>query len=183
VHVLRKGNGVLVREACSAEERAHRRAKLAAIILRLGEVVPEAKLTDDVKMRRSDVTWDIGENEQLSSGTVDRLAAEIQRGGARTTRSSVHIHATFDTDDKASGAMQFLAEVFAEDVGRAVHRYAFIGDSGNDASCFSAFHTTFGVANVRSALRRLSVPPRFVASLPMGAGFAEVAAKLLALHR
>jgi hypothetical protein len=36
------------------------------------------------------------------------------------------------------------------------------------------------VANVRASLGRLSLPPRFVASAPMGEGFAEIAAVLLA---
>ena len=61
-------------------------------------------------------------------------------------------------------------------------RYAFVGDSGNDAACFAAFRTTFGVANVRASLGRLSVTPRYVASRAMGEGFAEIAAAILA-HR
>jgi hydroxymethylpyrimidine pyrophosphatase-like HAD family hydrolase len=105
------------------------------------------------------------------------------RAGARTTRSSVHIHATFDADDKASGAVRFLADVFGEDPGRAVNRYAFVGDSGNDAACFAAFRTSFGVANVDKALARLVVPPRFVTSAPMGEGFAELAEKWLELRQ
>lgn len=182
VHVLRDRSGVLVREACPPEERAERRARLGDLVARVAEVVPEAKLTDDVTMRRSDVTWDIGEKERLPPDRVQSIADQILRAGARTSRSSVHIHATFDVDDKASGAVGFLALAFGEDAGRALHRYAFIGDSGNDAPCFSAFQMTFGVANVTSALSRLAVPPRFVAGLPMGAGFAEVARALLALR-
>lgn len=183
VHVLREGNGVLVREACSKEERTRRRAKLRKLVDRISDVVPEAKLTDDVTARRSDVTWDIGEKERLPAARVDRMATEILRAGARTTRSSIHLHATFDVDDKASGAIAFLVTAFGEDAGRALHRYAFVGDSGNDAACFGAFQVTFGVANVESALEHLVVPPRFVASLPMGDGFSEVVATLLALRR
>ena len=55
-------------------------------------------------------------------------------------------------------------------------RFAFAGDSGNDAACFAAFRTTFGVANVRASLARLSVTPRYVATRTMGEGFAEIAA-------
>ena len=58
-------------------------------------------------------------------------------------------------------------------------RYAFAGDSGNDAACFAAFRTTFGVANVRASLGRLSVTPRYVATREMGEGFAEIAAAIL----
>ena len=65
------------------------------------------------------------------------------------------------------------------DEGAAVARFAFAGDSGNDAPCFAAMHTTFGVANVRASLPHLRVPPRYVASLPMGAGFAEIVSEVL----
>jgi HAD superfamily hydrolase (TIGR01484 family) len=182
VHVVRDRSGVAVRESCSEREREDRRARLAAIVKRVAEVVPEAKLADDVAARRSDVTWDIGERARLPMDRVDLIAKEIVAAGARTTRSSVHIHATFDADDKASGAVRFLAETFGEDPGRALHRYAFIGDSGNDAACFTAFKTTFGVANVKSALDRLGVPPGFVTSTEMGEGFAELARTWLALR-
>ena len=59
-------------------------------------------------------------------------------------------------------------------------RYAFVGDSGNDAACFAAFRTTFGVANVRArrAAAHRASPPRYVAAAaPMGEGFADVAAR------
>jgi hypothetical protein len=182
VHVLREGKGVVVRESCSEPERQARRARLAEIVRRVAEVVPEAKLADDAGARRSDVAWDIAEKTRLPGPRVDLIATEIARAGARTTRSSVHIHATFDADDKASGSVQFLADVFGEDPGRALDRYAFVGDSGNDAPCFSAFKTTFGVANVKSALDRLVVTPRFVTPSAMGEGFAELAETWLALR-
>jgi hydroxymethylpyrimidine pyrophosphatase-like HAD family hydrolase len=105
---------------------------------------------------------------------------EIERAGARWTQSSVHLHATFDPDDKASGVLRFCARELGEPPSAAPHRFAFVGDSGNDAPCFAAFHSTFGVANVRASVPRLSVPPRYVAQAAMGDGFAEIAAVLLA---
>jgi hydroxymethylpyrimidine pyrophosphatase-like HAD family hydrolase len=72
--------------------------------------------------------------------------------------------------------------MFGEDPTVARARYAFIGDSTNDEACFGAFATSFGVANVGSSAARLSVPPRFVASKEKGAGFAEIADRLLALR-
>ena len=92
----------------------------------------------------------------------------------------MHLHATFDVDDKATRRDPLL-RARARRGRRAprVVRYAFVGDSGNDAACFAAFRTTFGVANVRASLGRLSVPPRYVASRAMGEGFAEIAAAIL----
>ncbi|MGH7297472.1 MAG: HAD-IIB family hydrolase [Polyangiaceae bacterium] len=180
VHVVRDGPGVSRHDACGEQERRSRRVRLAGIVARVREVVPEARLTDDMDGRRSDVTWDVGERVKLPADRVALVAREIEAAGARWSCSSVHLHATFDVDDKASGALRFLAERLGEEPGGAVVRYAFVGDSGNDAACFSTFRTTFGVANVRAAAGRLSLPPRFVASAPMGAGFAEVAREILA---
>jgi hypothetical protein len=180
VHVVSDGPGIAVRERCDEAERRARRIRLAELVERVREVVPEARLADDVAARRSDVTWDIGERVRLPDDRTARIVREIAAAGARTTRSSVHLHATFDEDDKASGAVDFLGRTFGVDAGTAVARYAFIGDSANDAACFSAFRTTFGVANVAAYVRRLSVPPRYVAPRAMGEGFVDVARALLA---
>jgi hydroxymethylpyrimidine pyrophosphatase-like HAD family hydrolase len=137
--------------------------------------MPTVRLADDNHARRSDVTWDIGENDRLEPAAIAELASHVTAAGARTTRSSVHLHATFERDDKASGAIRFVNGRFGEDAGRALGRYAFVGDSKNDAACFSAFRTTFGVENVRAYARVLSLPPRWIAPGKRGAGFAEIA--------
>ncbi|WP_394823425.1 HAD hydrolase family protein [Pendulispora albinea] len=179
VHLIREGRGIARLEACDEAERRRRRIRLAGLVERVRVEVPEARLADDVDARRSDITWDIGERMRLPNDRVDAIAAIIVAEGARTTRSSVHLHATFDTDDKASGAVRFLREYFGEDTGRALVSYAFAGDSGNDAACFAAFRNTFGVANVVPYLGKLTILPRFVAQKAMGEGFAEIARALL----
>jgi len=179
VHVLRDGAGVSVRERCSPEVRHARRMRLARLVETVRGVVPEARLADDVGARRSDVTWDIGERVRLPVDRVDLIAREIVAAGGRTTRSSVHLHATFDEDDKASGVVELLGRTFGVDAGAALRTFAFVGDSANDAACFAAFDTTFGVANVAASVSRLVRPPRYVASLEMGAGFAEIARALI----
>jgi len=179
VTVRREGTGLARLDGCDEATRRSRRVRLARLVERVREVVPEARLTDDVDARRSDVTWDIGERMTLPPDRVRAVVEVIRQAGARSMQSSVHLHATFDADDKASGALRFLSRKLGVDAGAAVTRFAFVGDSGNDASCFAAFRTTFGVANVRAALSRLSIPPRYVAPAAMGAGFAEVAAEIL----
>ena len=179
VHVLRQGTGVARRDACDEATRRSRRVRLAQLVERVRELVPEARLTDDVDARRSDVTWDIGERMKLPVDRVRIVVQAIGEAEARSTQSSVHLHATYDTDDKASGALRFLSQQLGEEAGAAVTRFAFVGDSGNDAPCFAAFRTTFGVANVRDAVSRLSVPPRYVADRAMGEGFADIAAEIL----
>jgi hydroxymethylpyrimidine pyrophosphatase-like HAD family hydrolase len=179
VHVLREGTGVSRRDACDEATRRSRRVRLAQLVERVRELVPEARLTDDVDARRSDVTWDIGERMKLPAERVRAVVQAIEAAGARWSQSSVHLHATFDADDKASGALRFGARRLGVEPGAAASRFAFVGDSTNDAPCFAAFRTTFGVANVRTSVPRLSVPPRYVANHAMGAGFAEVADAIL----
>lgn len=183
VFVVRDGRGVRVILDGPPEDVAARRAALDALVARVRSEMPELELADDVHGRRSDVAWDIGERVRLPEGEVKRLEKLVLSAGARLTRSSVHLHASFNRDDKASGATRFVREHFGEDPGRAIHRWAFVGDSSNDAACFAALRTTFGVANVRAFLSTFSVPPRFVAAAERGDGFAEIAARLVALRR
>jgi hydroxymethylpyrimidine pyrophosphatase-like HAD family hydrolase len=181
VYLVRDGRSIACHDSCDAGERASRRARLAQLVERVRSIVPEATLTDDAVMRISDVTWDIGEFATLPEERVRLIVREIDRSGARWSQSSVHLHATFDVDDKASGALRFCsAELGEHDAGATLVRFAFAGDSGNDAACFAAFRTTFGVANVRASVGRFSVTPKYVASRAMGEGFAEIAAEILA---
>ena len=183
IHVVRDGGAVARRDRCDGALRKARRARLAQLVDRVRERVPEASLSDDVEARRSDVAWDIGERVRLPEDRVRAIASEITAWGARSMQSSVHLHATFDADDKASGAVRFCARELDEEPSRTLGRFAFVGDSANDAACFAAFRTTFGVANVRASLDRLSLPPRYVSGRAMGEGFAEVAAEILRKRR
>lgn len=183
VHVVRDGKGVqLVFDGDDASVAA-RRKQLDALVARVARDMPHVKLADDNEGRRADVAWDIGERVTLPETDVASLGRIVVEAGARTTRSSVHLHATYERDDKASGVVRFLASRLGVDPGRALRRYAFVGDSANDAVCFAAFETTFGVANVRAFVDRLSVPPRYVAQAERGAGFAEIARAILEARR
>jgi HAD superfamily hydrolase (TIGR01484 family) len=180
VHVVRAGKGVALMFDGTESEVEHRRARLDALVMTVRHAMPFVHLSDDVHARRSDVAWDIGERHRLEPDVVEELAALVIQAGARTTRSSVHLHASFERDDKASGVIRFVHARFGDDAGAALHRWAFVGDSSNDAACFAAFKTTFGVDNVRAYARTISVPPRWVAPSKRGAGFAEIAKAILA---
>lgn len=166
-----------------AAERRARRAKLLALAEELVARCPEAALTDDNDARASDVTIDVGEHRRVPEPVVAALCALAHARGVRTFVSSVHLHLTLEPEDKASGAVALLARRFGEDRSSALARFAYVGDSLNDAVAFAAFRTTFGVANVAPYVQRLTVPPCYVAASPMGAGFAEIAARLVALRR
>ena len=177
VFVVRNGKGI---DVLTDPGFADRRARLDSLIESVRAAMPDLTLSDDVHARRSDVTWDIGERVVVPEDRITALARLVVAAGARTTRSTVHLHASFERDDKASGAIRFVRERFGEDPGTAIVRWAFLGDSPNDAACFAALRTTFGVANVRPFASKMSVPPRWIASAERGAGFAEIARALLA---
>jgi HAD superfamily hydrolase (TIGR01484 family) len=179
VFVVRDGHGVRVILDGSPADVAERRARLDGLIREVAEAMPDVRLSDDVHARRSDVTWDIGEKAQVAEADVNALGRLVVAKGARTTRSTVHLHASFERDDKASGAVRFAQQQLGEDPSGVLYGWAFVGDSANDAACFAAFHATFGVANVRRFISKMSVPPRWVASAQRGEGFAEITRALL----
>ncbi|XYH98214.1 HAD hydrolase family protein [Sorangium sp. So ce1128] len=167
-------------------DRGARQARRAELIELADDMVrrfPAAALADDNDQRVTDVTIDIGEHRHVPPEDVQRMRAELRERGIRTLLSSVHLHLTRDPSDKATGVVRLLSTRFGEDPTRARYRYAFVGDSGNDGVAFAAFALTFGVANVHAHLGKLSVPPRFVASLPMGRGFAEIAHRVAELRK
>ncbi len=161
VHVVRTGRRVVRLDACDEATRRERTARLARLVARVREVVPEARLSDDAHARVSDVTWDVGELVTLPRDRIDLVVREYQ-GSARRAHhpvsTFVHLHATFDVDDKATGAVPLSSRAAARGgsgSGRRFVRFAFAGDSSNDAPCFAAFRLTFGVANVRASIRAL----------------------------
>lgn len=159
-----------------------RRAPLAELAAELCARFPATALADDNHARFTDVTLDIGEHRRVSPDDVAAIRAIAAGRGVRTFASAVHLHLTRAADDKASGALRVLGRLRGVEPVRARRSHAFVGDSGNDAAAFAAFSTTFGVANLRRHLARLTVPPRYLAEREGGAGFAEIAARLVALR-
>lgn len=179
VALYRDGSTVRRIEEADEQTRRSRRIRLASAFETLRARFPEVRLASDSHARISDLALDIGESQSVPSDIRQKLVEAARELGLRTHLSSVHLHLTLDSHDKASGTIAFLREHFGEDATSARGAYAFVGDSGNDAACFAAFKTTFGVANVRRSLGELSVPPKYIASRERGAGFGEIAARIL----
>jgi len=174
------GGGLSAHDPVPDAERHARRQALEAVVAAVRAAVPAARFSDDMPLRRSEITFDIGERMHLPEDQIRTLIHTIESFGAWATRSSVHVHATFDRTNKAEGLLRFLRLIEPDlDQGAARHRILFAGDSGNDAPCFSAFPCTVGVANVRRALASFSVPPRYVTAAEKGLGFLELANHLL----
>jgi HAD superfamily hydrolase (TIGR01484 family) len=173
VAVLRRPDRADLVDSVDAEVRRHRRERLLGFARHLQSEFPELQPTDDVNLRATDYTFDIGEQARVDRMVVNAAARQARVAGFRTTVSTVHLHVTLDADDKASGAIRTLRLLRDVDPTAARWRYGYVGDSENDSPCFAAFHTTIAPANLRG---RPTVPPRFITRESRGAGFAEAAA-------
>jgi HAD superfamily hydrolase (TIGR01484 family) len=180
VAVIEEHGHLTVVDRVAPAERLSRSERLRELVERLRDRFPDLVPASDVGARRSDFTFDIGETRKVPREIVEAASSEARRHGAFTTTSSVHLHVSFDRADKASGALWLLHRKTGLDPTEGRLRYAFVGDSENDAACFAAFQTTVGVANLRG---RLTVHPRFITSRERGEGFAELAEALIALRR
>ena len=163
----------------TAAVRAERTARLAELVKAVRAAFPALEPADDASERITDFTFDIGERQKVEPPVVERVTAFARERGATVHVSSVHLHVGFDAVDKASGVVRLLKALRAVDATRALRRYAFVGDSENDAACFGAFKTTIGVANLRG---RPTLAPRFITAAPRGRGIAELARVVGALR-
>jgi HAD superfamily hydrolase (TIGR01484 family) len=163
----------------TSEAREAHTCRLSALISKVALKFEDIALADDSNGRMADVAWDVREFAKIPDVRINALQAFLLSEGAATLRSSVHVHASFEVCDKASGFFQFAHYRWQELKETLINTVAFVGDSGNDAACFAAFGTTIGVANVREQLAWIPKPPRFITLRDRGAGFAELAAQLI----
>ncbi len=172
----RRGAHVECVDSADSTNREERGVALDALCREMLARFSWLELADDNAARRSDRTFDIGERRRVPRDEVDEAAQFARSRGARTTRSSVHLHVSFDSDDKASGVVRFLHQEHGFDPTACLGRFAFIGDSENDAACFAAFRTSIAVSNLSG---RPTVLPSFVTRTSRSAGFVEAARVLL----
>lgn len=173
-----KDGQVIVQDTLSPSERDHNRRRLRTLVDEIHERFKELTDACDATERVSDYTFDIGETK-VSPALLETACQFAATRGARTNRSSVHMHVTFDAHDKASGTLRLLHREFGFDPTQARKVFAYIGDSENDAACFAAFNTSIGVENLRGIH---TLPPTYQTRAPRGAGFAEAAQQLVKLR-
>ncbi len=165
--------------ADASTRQSHRRA-LDAFALMLQKKFPDISVAEDAPQRVGDLAFDIGENiAPFSQDRVDEIIAFIRSQGLFATASSIHAHASLAQFSKQEASARVLNDVFHVDDANARRHYAFVGDSGNDASMFAHYPHAIGVANVADFMDKLPTPPAYVARQPYGAGFVEVADAIL----
>ncbi len=163
------------------ELRVRNRERLAAIGTRILERVPGCALASDQAYRETDLAIDYCEDvPPLPLETAERIAALMSAEGLTAKISSIHVNGWFGSYDKLAMARQLFTEAFGISLDVLQREFAFAGDSPNDAPMFAHFENSVGVANVNRFAGRLMAEPKYVARGTAGAGFAELAAILLA---
>jgi HAD superfamily hydrolase (TIGR01484 family) len=152
-------------------------------IRRLGERIrqqfPKAQWASDQAYREYDLAIDFCEDvEPWSRAQVDALVECCEREGAHAKVSSIHVNAWFGDYDKYRGFMHLLDQFPGRGLPPAKN-WLFIGDSPNDEPLFARFPISVGVANLSAFLDRLKTPPAFLTQAESGAGFVEMAQRLI----
>jgi hypothetical protein len=160
--------------------RAQKRARLGAIGARILAAVPGSALASDQPYREADLAIDYCEDvPPLPLEAAERIAALMHAEGLNAKISSIHVNGWFGGYDKLAMARVLFAECFATDLDAAHAEFAYAGDSPNDAPMFAFFANSIGVANVARFAGHMAALPKYVAQAEAGAGFAEIAARLL----
>mgnify|MGYP003764149279 CR=1 FL=1 len=162
--------------------RAENHKKLERIRSEILNDVQRAAVASDQFARVMDLAIDFAEDVgPLSEEEIDKIVTIFKKHGAQAKVSSIHVNGWFGRYDKLSTCKIYVQNEFGLDLDHAKERFAFSGDSPNDEPMFAYFENSFAVANIRNFLSRLNHRPAYVASREGGAGFVEIADRLIEL--
>jgi HAD superfamily hydrolase (TIGR01484 family) len=151
---------------------------------RINAEVPEAAISADQPFRLADLAIDFREDvTPLSAADIARIKSIFEEEGATAKVSSIHVNGWFGAYDKLTMTREFMRDRLGMDIDKQNEAVLFVGDSPNDAPMFGFFANSCGVANIRHFLSMTTQLPKWIASEESGAGFVEVAHKILAARR
>jgi HAD superfamily hydrolase (TIGR01484 family) len=163
--------------------RAANQVRMQAVLERIEREIPGARRAADSPGRETDIAIDHSEFTHLGAAQIDAVVALMRSEGMHATVSSIHINGWWGEHDKFEGARWIAGELWGRALDGELDRWAYVGDSTNDAKMFERFEHSIGVANILRFASSLSHRPRYVTQGERGAGFAEVAAAVLAALR
>ncbi|GBU15380.1 haloacid dehalogenase [Polaromonas sp.] len=163
--------------------RRFNKARLQQVASRVIREVPGAVLAEDSPGRETDLAIDHCEFVQLAPEQIAQALHIMQSEGMNASVSSIHINGWFGEHNKLAGARWILRELFGRELDAEKDQWVYVGDSTNDQLMFQALDNSIGVANVRRFEAELTHKPRYITEGERGAGFAEVAAALLAARQ
>ena len=159
---------------------AQRLREVAGRVLR---EVPGSTLARDSAGRVTDIAIDHAEFAQLPSAQIEQVVAVMRSAGMNAMMSSIHINGWFGAHTKLSGARWIVQRLFGRELEAERERWVYVGDSTNDQLMFGHFPLSVGVANLMEFADLLTVWPTYLTEGARGAGFAEVAQRLLGARR
>lgn len=168
---------LMMQDADSQAATAQHRDRIAARVL---DEAPGVQLAADQPYRLVDLAIDIAENvAPLPAGQIQRIVTILRDEGMQAQPSSIHVNGWFGRFDKGSSAIRLLTEHWGIPERDARQRWVCIGDAPNDASLFSAFEHSVGVANLLRHRPVMTTLPRYLTASPHGEGFAELSRHLI----
>ena len=180
VALIPEGDRLDIEYAQDAATRARNAQRLRAAAERVLREVPGATLARDSAGRVTDIAVDHAEFSRLDDAQIERVVALMRAEGLQATVSSIHVNGWIGEHDKLSGARWIVRRLYGRDLDAELQRWVYVGDSTNDQTMFGHFPLSVGVANLRHFAARLHTWPAYLADGERGAGFAQVAAALLA---
>ncbi|VTU40604.1 phosphoglycolate phosphatase [Variovorax sp. PBS-H4] len=162
-----------------AATRARNFERMQAVLRHIEQEIPGARRAADSAGRECDIAVDHSEFTALDDATIAQVAGLMRSEGMHATVSSIHINGWYGEHNKLEGARWIVRQLWGRPLEDEMKRWAYVGDSTNDALMFEHFAHSVGVANVRRFETALSHLPRYVAPSERGSGFAEVAAAIL----
>ena len=180
VALFRDAQGALAVEYAQDEPtRAANARRLKDVAARVLREVPGSRLAQDSAGRVTDIAIDHSEFAHLAPAQVEHVLAVMRAEGMNATVSSIHINGWFGEHTKLSGARWIVQRLLGRDLEAERDRWLYVGDSTNDQLMFGHFALSVGVANLLDFADALTVWPAYLTERGRGAGFAEVALRLL----
>jgi len=170
---------LIVDYAQDASTRERNAPRLRAAAARVLCEVPGAALAADSAGLVTDIAVDHAEHARLDADAVARVVALLRADGLTATVSSIHVNAWFGSHDKVSGARRIVRRLYGIDLEDEAERWLAVGDSPNDQALFGRFSASVGVANLRRWAASMEIWPTYLTDGERGAGFAEVARRLV----
>jgi hypothetical protein len=184
VALIREGSRVVTEYAQDAATRERNARRLKDVAARVLAEVPGATLARDSAGRVTDIAVDHSEFAHLDDAAIAQVVAVMQREGMNATVSSIHINGWFGDHTKLSGARWMLRRLYGRELDATERaRWVYVGDSTNDQAMFGFFPLSVGVANLREFAAQLTTWPAYLTQGERGAGFAEVARRVIAAQR
>jgi hydroxymethylpyrimidine pyrophosphatase-like HAD family hydrolase len=175
--------GLVIEYAQDEPTRRRNAARLRAAAARVLREVPGSRLAADSAGRVTDIAIDHSEFAHLPPERIAAVVAVMRDEGMNATVSSIHINGWYGDHDKLSGARWIVRRRLGRDLDAETADWVYVGDSTNDQHMFGHFPLSVGVANLLRFAAELTVWPRYLTQGERGAGFAEVARRLLQARR